>query len=103
MNNSYLFENHRLTINADKTEFILSCKPSKNNDVKSYKLHVKDQLFKHSNSVKYLGFFIDQNLTFQNEVKKYFAENELWYQTSLLNTRSVSLKNTIDAVKRIGS
>ena len=41
------FENHWLTINANKTEFILFCKPSKSNDVKSYKLHVKDQLIKH--------------------------------------------------------
>ena len=65
----HFFENHRLTINADKTEFILFCKPSKNNDVKSYKLHVKDQIIKHSNSVKYLGIFLDQNLTFQDEVK----------------------------------
>ena len=69
LNNLYIFfENHRLTINADKTEFILFCKP-KNNDVKSYKLHVKDQIIKHSNSVKYLGVFLDQNLTFQDEVK----------------------------------
>ena len=64
-----LFENHRLTINADKTEIILFCKPSKNNDVKSYNLHVKDQIIKHSNSVKFLEFFLDQKLTFQDEVK----------------------------------
>ena len=64
-----LFENHRLTINGEKTKFILFCKPSKNNDVKSYKLHVKDQLIKHLNSVKYLGICLDHNLTFQNEVK----------------------------------
>ena len=70
LNDLYIFfENHRLTIKADKIEFILFCKPSKNNDVKSYKLHVKDQIIKHSNSVKYLGIFLDQNITFQDEVK----------------------------------
>ena len=30
---------------------------------------MKDQIIKHSNSVKYLGIFLDQNLTFQDEVK----------------------------------
>ena len=30
---------------------------------------MKDQIIEHSNSVKYLGFFLDQNLTFQDEVK----------------------------------
>ena len=30
---------------------------------------MKDQIIKHLNSVKYLGVFLDQNLTFQDEVK----------------------------------
>ena len=30
---------------------------------------MKDQIIQHSNSVKYLGIFLDQNLTFQDEVK----------------------------------
>ena len=63
------FECHRLTINADKTEFIVFCKPSEKNQKKNQELAVRNEVIKNSDFVKYLGVFLDQNLNFQNEVK----------------------------------
>ena len=99
----HFFENHRLTINADKTEFILFGKPSKSNDVKSYKLHVKDQIIKHSNSVKYLGVFLDQNITIQDEVKSILQKMSCGIKCLYSIRDLFPEKNTIDAVKCIGS
>ena len=63
------FEIHRLTINADKTEFITFCKMSKNNIVRDMEIHVDGKTIPPSNHVKYLGVFLDKNLTYQDEVK----------------------------------
>ena len=79
------------------------CKPSRNNDVKSYKLHLKDQIIKHSNSVKYLGIFLDHNLTFQDEVKKILQKMSCGIKCLYSIRDLFPEKNTIDAVKCIGS
>ena len=63
------FEIHRLTINGDKTEFITSCKISKNNIVRDMEIQVDGKTISPSNHVKCLGVFLNQNLTYQNEVK----------------------------------
>ena len=63
------FEIHRLTINADKTEFITFCKMSKNNIVRDMESHVDGKTIPPSNHVKYLGVFLDKNLAYQDEVK----------------------------------
>ena len=47
----HFFECHRLTINADKTEFIIFCKPSKNNQLKNHKLMVRNEIIKTSDCV----------------------------------------------------
>ena len=63
------FETHQLTISAEKTEFIIFSKLSKNETVEHLKLQVKDQILQTSSCVKYLGVYLDRNLTFQNEIK----------------------------------
>ena len=63
------FESHQLTINANKTEFICFCKPSKNNFAGSHTIKVKNQIINTSTTVKYLGVYLDQNMNFQDEVK----------------------------------
>ena len=65
----HFFESHGLTINADKTEFIIFCKQSRNAHVKDKELKVKNTIIKSKSFVKYLGVFLDQNLNYQNEVK----------------------------------
>ena len=47
----HFFECHRLTINADKTEFTIFCKPSKNNQLKNQKLMVRNEIIKTSDCV----------------------------------------------------
>ena len=61
----HFFQGHRLTVNANKTEFIIFCKPWKNNATQNYTLRVKNEKIQTSANVKYL----DCNLTYQNEVK----------------------------------
>ena len=61
------FEKHQLTLNADKTEFITF--QTKNNKDKNTNLIVKDEVIRSSSTVKFLGVYLDQNLTFQEEVK----------------------------------
>ena len=63
------FESHQLTINADKTEFICFCKPSKNDFARNLTLKIKNQIINTSITVKYLGVSLGQNLKFQDEVK----------------------------------
>ena len=56
------FEKHQLTLNADKTEFITL--QTKNNKYKDTNLIVKDEVIRSSSTVKYLGVYLDQNVTF---------------------------------------
>ena len=55
-------------MNADKTEFITFQTTNKNNENKKTNLIVKDEIIRSSSTIKYLGVYLDQNLTFQ-EVK----------------------------------
>ena len=65
----HFFQGHRLIINANKTEFIIFCKPWKNNTTQSFTSRVKNEIIQTSANVKYLGVYLDRNLTYQNEVK----------------------------------
>ena len=60
---------HRLNINADKTEFMSFCKKSQNQIADHRQLKVKNEFIEQSKSAKYLGVYLDQNLTNQMEVQ----------------------------------
>ena len=66
---THFFQCNRSTVNANKTEFIIFCKPWKNNATQNYTLRVKNEIIQTSANVKYLGVYLDRNLTYQNEVK----------------------------------
>ena len=66
---SDFFAIHRLNINADKTEFVVFCKASKNSSIENATLKVGDHIIKQKESVKYLGVYLDRNLNYQSEVK----------------------------------
>ena len=68
------FESHQLTTNADKTECICFCKPSKNDIARSHTLKVRNQMIKTSTSVNYFGVFLNQNYKFEDEVKNILRE-----------------------------
>ena len=63
------FESLGLTINTDKAEFATFCKSNNNPKFNNMRLLVKDQGINISKSMKYLSVFLDQNLTYQIEVK----------------------------------
>ena len=63
------FHRHRLNLNDKKTEFIVFCRKSTNGLTKKLKLKINDHLIEHRTIVKYLGVYLDQNLTYEPEVK----------------------------------
>ena len=63
------FESHRLNLNENKTEFIVFCKKSQNKLTQNLKLQVKNHETNISSFVNYLGVYLDQNLTYEREVK----------------------------------
>ena len=63
------FECHRPNLNEDKTDFIVFCKNSQNKVTKNLNLQVKNPSTSLGSFVKYLGVYVDQNLTYKNEVK----------------------------------
>ena len=66
---SEFFRKHKLNINADKTEFNALCKKLKNSLIANSNISIEDNQIPISSTVYYLGFFLDQNLTFQQELK----------------------------------
>ena len=63
------FESHRLNLNEDKTEFIVFCQNSQTKLTKNLKVQVKNHSTSLSSFGKYLGVYLHQNLTYENEVK----------------------------------
>ena len=74
------FERHLLNLNESKTEVMVFCKRSKNNSPKNLTFPVRNHLTKHSSLVKYLGIYLDQNLTYEYEVKNLFQRK--WHVVS---------------------
>ena len=69
----HFFQCHCLTVNADKTEFIIFLQTLKN-ATQNYTLRVINEIIPISANVKYLGVYLDRNLTYQNEVKNIFRK-----------------------------
>ena len=63
------FDSHRLNLNDKKTEFIIFCRKAMNNLTKNIKMRVNNHYIEHKTTVKYLGLYLDQNLTYEAEVK----------------------------------
>ena len=59
--NNY-FASHQLNINAEKTEFIILCKPSINTSMKNAQIQVHSHSIKQKVFLKYLDVQLDQNL-----------------------------------------
>ena len=73
-NNCDFLEKHQFTLNADKTKFITFQTTNKNNKYKCTNLIVKDEIIRSNSTIKYLGVYLDQNLTFQEEAKHIFRK-----------------------------
>ena len=75
------FERHRLNLNESKAEFIVFCKRSRNNSTKNLTFRVRNHMTKHSSFVKYLEMYLDQNLTYEYEVKNILEKMECSIKT----------------------
>ena len=63
------FEKHQQTLNADKTKLITFQTSNKNNKYKNTNLIVNDEIIRSSSTIKSSSVYLDQNLTFQEEVR----------------------------------
>ena len=61
-------EMHHLTLNANKTEFMLTAKKKSMNGQTPVKIIIEGEKITSSNSVKSRGVTLDRNLTYQEEV-----------------------------------
>ena len=64
------FEQHRLNINVSKTSFLIFRKRHLNHRCESVSLLVNDTKISQVSSAKYLGVMLDQNLTFDAQVRQ---------------------------------
>ena len=77
------FVSHRLNINADKTEFIVFCKPSKNASIKNVELQVQNHLItKRVCKISWCAIGSEPQLSERSE--KHSTENGLRYRNNLL-------------------
>ena len=76
-----------------KTEFIIFSKLSKNETVEHLKLQVKDQIIQTASCVKYLGVYLDRNLTFQNEIKNFLCKMATGFKV-LFNLKNIFPEKT---------
>ena len=80
------FVSRRLNINAEKTEFIVFCKPSKNESIKNVELQVHSHSIKQKTKrvckISWCAIGSEPQLSERSE--KHSTENGLWYQNNLL-------------------
>ena len=62
------FSQHKLKVNTKKTQFIVLCKKYFNKKVDELQLKVGPDLIPISDNVKFLGIWLDRNLTFVKQV-----------------------------------
>ena len=66
------FEKHQLVVNKDKTEYIIF---SRNKSMTGQILDVNGEKVCSKDTVKYLGVYLDQHLSYDFEVKKSTQKN----------------------------
>ena len=84
----FFFESHRLTISADKTDFIILCRKAKNDSMNKLKLKVHNQVISAISNVKNFGAYLDQNLNYQIEIKNILCKMALGIK-SLYSVRDI--------------
>ena len=90
------FRKRNMKLKADKTEIIALLKKSKYSLIANSNISFEDSQIPISSTLKFLGFFIDQNLTIQQEVKNVFRKKACGIETlnaiknlSTINTRLI--------------
>ena len=83
---------HKLTLNASKIELIILCKRSRALHTNDIKLKIGNCFIRKSESIKYLGVFIDSALTHQDEVKSILRKKACGIKT-LYSLREVISDN----------
>ena len=71
------FISNKLSINMTKTKYSFFYKPSKRDDIPlaQAKLYIDNNQIQRSESIKFLGVFLDENLTWKDHIK--YIENKI--------------------------
>ena len=82
--NSQWFLSNNLSLNVKRTKYILFHKPSKKDDILLVllKLNICYNEIKRSESIKFLGDFLDENLTWKDHIR--YLENKIAKNIGLL-------------------
>ena len=74
---SQCFISNKLSINVSKTQYPFFHKPSKRGDILLAlpKLYIDNNQIQQSESIKFLGVFLDENLTWKEHIK--YIENKI--------------------------
>lgn len=75
------FQSHQLTLNVDKTQFLILCKKNQNKFHKNVTITVNGEQIEQVNEAKYLGVTIDKNLTFDSQVKNVLKKMAMGIKT----------------------
>ena len=86
------FDSHMLTITTEKTEFKIFWKSNNNAKFNSNRVSVQEQDINVSKLVKYLGVFLQQNLTYKRGSDNYLTENGFRKMKFLHYTRFFPIK-----------
>ena len=78
---STYLQSHKLTMNTDKTKFLISCKKTQNDLTQNIVMSVNNDIIKQVTEAKYLGVIIDKNLCFEREVKRVLQKMAIGIKT----------------------
>ena len=71
--NANFFDSHQSKINANKTDFICFCEPTKNSFARSHTIKVKNQIINTSTTVKCLKHYMLNAIFFQLRHDYYYS------------------------------
>lgn len=89
------YQKHSLSLNLEKTQFIVLCSKSKNALTTDTRLHVFDTKIDQSQSVKYLGVSIDKHLTLEQQVNNVLRKMAVGIKTISAIRETIPLKSRI--------
>ena len=89
------FKIHSLTMNVDKTEFIILSAKSKNRTTTGTNLIVDNEVVQQKDVVKYLGVRIDRNLTLEAHVNHVLRKMAVGIKTICIIRNKIPLKSRL--------
>ena len=95
------FQQHELQINVQKSQFIIFNPPSKNHTYGDLSLKIFDERICQVDEVKYLGVYIDKNLSFTSAVSKIMRKMAIAIKSLYIVRNILPQKTTVNLLKTL--